>query len=407
MSTGCRVHIVISLLAVLVAFPAIAETAGEEPVVRLITVGPGDPLYTWWGHIGLAVDQRFFDYGNFSFDTKNFYTNFAMGRLIYAAIANPTDPYLDYVSRQNRDVTVQTLDIPPHTIREIAAYLESNVLPENKDYLYDHYRDNCATRIRDVLDVATGGALRRAHEGVPSHTFRFHSRIRTSAGPAWDYFIDYLLGPETDRPIDEWDEMFLPSAIAENVARLEYVDDRGVTRRLMKHREERVISSRPPLPDRPRRLWPGALAAGLFAALVSLAVRVFRSTAGRGIAAIWRILMILLTGLPGLLLAFMMTVTDHTVTYGNLSVGPTLPLVLLGLVPAIRAARGKKGAEEKLATAWSANLVGLLVVVFLRLTGIVVQESWWVWAFWGPVILASSWPGLLLSRRLGNRHGGS
>jgi hypothetical protein len=44
-----------------------------------------------------------------------------------------------------------------HALRE---FLEWNWLPQNRDYLYDYFRDNCSTRVRDALDRVLGGALR-------------------------------------------------------------------------------------------------------------------------------------------------------------------------------------------------------------------------------------------------------
>ena len=37
--------------------------------------------------------------------------------------------------------------------------LEYDILDEHRYYAYDHFWDNCTTRVRDILDDVTGGAL--------------------------------------------------------------------------------------------------------------------------------------------------------------------------------------------------------------------------------------------------------
>ncbi len=44
----------------------------------------------------------------------------------------------------------------------LAAALADNARPENAYYRYQYFDDNCSTRVRDALDAALGGGLRRA-----------------------------------------------------------------------------------------------------------------------------------------------------------------------------------------------------------------------------------------------------
>jgi hypothetical protein len=60
-------------------------------------MGPGDELYFWWGHIALIIEDsvtsrsRFYDYGIFSFQNDNFFSNFAFGRLLYSCGSSSTE----------------------------------------------------------------------------------------------------------------------------------------------------------------------------------------------------------------------------------------------------------------------------------------------------------------------------
>jgi hypothetical protein len=67
-----------------------------------------------------------------------------------------------------------TLPITGAAARAIETQLWSDVREENRYYYYDHFRDNCATRLRDMIDRATGGAL--------SVAARYTRTFRSSAG---------------------------------------------------------------------------------------------------------------------------------------------------------------------------------------------------------------------------------
>ncbi|MDR0662977.1 MAG: hypothetical protein LBF80_02720, partial [Spirochaetaceae bacterium] len=64
-----------------------AKSRGDYLTVKIAVMGPGDALYFWWGHLGLIIEDelsgtsKFYDYGVFSFDSENFFLNFAFGRL--------------------------------------------------------------------------------------------------------------------------------------------------------------------------------------------------------------------------------------------------------------------------------------------------------------------------------------
>ena len=90
------------------------------------------------------------------------------------------------------------------------------IQPENREYLYDYYDNNCSTRVRDVLDDAFGGALKNATVPLPAkQSLRTHTR-RMSQADWWLYLgLETVLGWPVDRPVSRWDEMFLPQVLSE------------------------------------------------------------------------------------------------------------------------------------------------------------------------------------------------
>lgn len=112
------------LLVIAVLLPAQtgrggASSRGDNLTVKIAVMGPGDELYFWWGHIALVIDDaltgqsKFYDYGVFTFDSDNFYVNFAFGRLMYSSAASPASGNYALYQRFNRDITLYTLDISP------------------------------------------------------------------------------------------------------------------------------------------------------------------------------------------------------------------------------------------------------------------------------------------------------
>ena len=410
----------LNLIFLLFVSSLIPVFADKNLKAELIIVGPGDPIYTYWGHIGLAIEQTdtgeslFYDFGNFSFYSENFYRDFAMGKMIYLGLKTPTDTFLRYSQMEDRDLTVYPLNLGDNEIQELRRVLRRWVLPENREYLYDYFLNNCSTIIRDILNDSTGGQLKAATENRPDLTFRHYARTGAHESVAAEFLLHFLLGPSSDVPVNKWDMMFLPQRVAEESMKLTYIDSGGIRRTLAGDPFVLKTSTRPPVPDSPKVLWP---IAALFGLLLSvLWAFLFRppqhSGAGRwkhATAGITGTLIILIVGLPGGLLGFLMAFTDHFAAHGNLNLWPAFPTILFALVP-LSVFLGRKSSEERrrkaqivLSWFWTVNLLGLIAAMFLRAAGIVVQDCSAFWAFYAPLTLTASRPGLWLRERRGKR----
>jgi hypothetical protein len=315
---------------------------GENLTLKIAVMGPGDELYFWWGHIALVVEDsragtsRFFDYGLFSFDNDNFFYNFAFGRLLYSCGVSPTDRNLSVYFDTNRDITVYTLDVPPELRQKVRDFAETNVLPENRDYYYHHFRDNCSTRIRDIIDIATNGQFLEQYGQAPGRfTLRQHVRRHTWFSPAADWFLNFLMGQVIDRPITVWEDMFLPSEVGNRIEEFLYTDNEGVSRKLVSSVE--VLNNaigRPRVLDVPRKQWPRELA---FSLVLSAIFGVFffmqakKMRAGRILAGLSISLTSLFFGIAGILLYFLNLFTNHDYTYQNANMLFCSPLLLAGV----------------------------------------------------------------------------
>ena len=315
---------------------------GQDLVMKVALIGPGSELYFWWGHIALVVEDRragtsrFFDWGVFSFDTENFFKNFAFGNLIYSCMVSPTYRNFEVYKRTNRDIILYTLNLPPERKLAVLELAEINMLPENRDYLYHHFIDNCATRIRDIIDYAVGGQFWAKYGEMPSRfTLRQHVRRHTWFNPFVDWILNFWMGQGIDRPITVWDDMFLPSEVTKRILEFQFVWPDGEKRPLVSDVEIVFQSTgRPAVLDVPRLQWPRTLLASLLfsGALVVLFLRFGQRKCFAVFNGLFQSFLGLFFGIAGSLLFFMMFFTNHDYTFYNSNIIFVNPLFFL-LVP--------------------------------------------------------------------------
>jgi len=338
-----RVETLVALLLALHVMPVRAQEPGSNLQVYLMTMGPGAEIYERFGHNAIwirdsvAHTDLVYNYGMFSFgngstaDLISFGAHFAMGPQRYWL---GVDPNLDselalYQSRQ-RDLSAQELNLTPAQRADLAARLAVNARDENKYYLYDYFRDNCSTRVRDILDLELGGALKRATLGKPADgTLRFHTRRSITNDKLLYFGIDLAFGPRVDRPLDQWDEMFLPEKVAAHVNELTVAGADGKPEPLVKRSFSLLTIGAYHVEPAPPA-WGGFfLAIGLVvAALIKLASARGRvAMVGRMIGGAWMLSM----GIGSVVLLAFWIVTQHVATWQNHNLLIVSPLAF-GLV---------------------------------------------------------------------------
>lgn len=376
----------LSSVSVLIAQNNDAEgvkTRGDRLTLKLAVIGPGDELYFWWGHIALVIEDeaagnaRFYDYGLFSFENEHFFTNFATGRLLYSCGASPAERNFEVYRRTNRDITLYTLDIHPAKREEVRRFAETNILPENRDYYYHHFKDNCATRIRDLVDLAVGGQFKERFGEAPGrYTLRQHVRRHTWFSPFMDWILNFWMGQDIDTPITIWQEMFLPSEIARRIEDFRYRDPSGVERALVSHKEVlNKARNRPVVLEIPHRQWPWELLVGLGIALVlglGMAQKKNHPARYRILFGVSQSILGLFFGILGTLLLFMTLFTNHDYTYHNSNILYINPLLLAAIPLGIILAAGKETkkrffAEQRLRALWTYVLFGCILSIIIKL----------------------------------------
>ena len=132
-------------------------TLSETAVISVLTMGPGNALNDSFGHSAFRIldpNQHIdmvYNYGVYDFDTPHFYLKFTKGQLLYQLDRTSFNLFYRHYLEQNRWIKEQVLNLTTAEKQEVFNFLQNNYLPENRNYTYDFFFDNCATRIRDVL----------------------------------------------------------------------------------------------------------------------------------------------------------------------------------------------------------------------------------------------------------------
>jgi len=363
----------------------------DNIVLKIAVVGPGDELYFWWGHIALIIEDtetgnsQFYDYGLFSFDNENFFTNFALGRLNYSCGSSPTERNILVYKYTNRSVKIYTLDVLPDKKMEVKNFAEHNILPENRDYFYHHFKDNCSTRIRDIIDLITDGQFRLKSVNTKSRfTLRDHVRRHTWFSPAVDWILNFWMGQVIDTGITVWDDMFLPSEVGNCIENYFYIDSDGNNRKLVTSVETILEAhGRPGVLDIPRLQWPRELIFSLALSAVFLSFFILQKKnhrIGRILAGSSMSITGFIFGTAALLLYFLSIFTNHDYTYQNFNMIFGTPVLLAAVPLGVFYAFTKN--QEKfifynfiLRVIWFLTALGVLVSMILNLLPDIYQKN--------------------------------
>jgi len=131
-----------TLLLLLVAFwrPALScEPAEARDGLQawVVTTGPGAELFTRLGHTALWISDpdgrdRVFNWGAFDPSQDNLAGKFLNGELEYYLMTEPWQRTRRRAVRNDRELIVQRLDLPPEMLSLLRAQLKTASLPENK-----------------------------------------------------------------------------------------------------------------------------------------------------------------------------------------------------------------------------------------------------------------------------------
>jgi len=315
-------------------FLAQAQRLTDSTRLSLITCAPGEELFSKFGHSAIRAydpvtgNDVVFNYGLFDFATPNFYTKFIRGKLKYMLGVQGTRDFLRIYQYEGREITEQPLLLTPAQRSRVVDYLLTNYQPENRFYLYDFFYDNCATRIRDIMEEEFDTQLVPADGYTSDKTFRQLLDEYIGPFPWADFGIDLILGLPADRVAGYRHEMFLPEYLADHFARAQF-NGSDLAPAPIVEVEGRVDYLTPS--GTPRPLW-------VWSALAVAAILLTR-WGSNSLRAIFDVLFFLALGLAGALFVFMWVGTEHQATWRNFNLLWANPLWLFAIGAIFRPAR--------------------------------------------------------------------
>ncbi|MFT7349778.1 MAG: hypothetical protein ACI8VZ_002095, partial [Candidatus Paceibacteria bacterium] len=292
--------------------------------ISIITCGPGQELYSTFGHSAFRLQDPelgidvVYNYGTFNFNTPNFYMKFAQGKLLYSLSRQKFEDFLWTYEMENRWVQEQLLNLDAKETKALFEFLENNFKPENRDYKYDFFYDNCSSKIRDVLNTVFRDRI-SYFDGhlIQRYTFRqlIHQSLVTNS---WSAFgIDLALGSVIDKKATPNEHMFLPIYVMDQMANTD-LDQEPIVKR------ERSIMEFESLDP-----YTYFLLTPLFwvlALMVFVLVITYIDFKNNSRSRWLDFFLSFSTGITGMLIIFLWFFTDHTATAGNLNILWSFPL---------------------------------------------------------------------------------
>jgi hypothetical protein len=194
----------------------------------------GHLIYTKYGHtIVRVVDKSSFtdigyNWGTFDFNAPGFVPNFLRGLLIYQMSFGPWRNEVEVSRLENQTMWMERVNLTDRQKKTVLDKIMWQSRPENVNYPYLFFYDNCSTRVRDLLDLAVNGQIKaRTSARSTGRTYRDRVMEHNASAPFFAMGQDLILNSEPDKVMSEWEDMFIPGRLREYLMRMPAFDDLG------------------------------------------------------------------------------------------------------------------------------------------------------------------------------------
>ncbi len=198
-----------------------------DPVIQLVTMGPGPDVLHRWGHAALCVvyanqpDRDLcHNYGAaFTNSLAGLGWGFLRGTAVFKVILQTYANMLEMYRGEDRSIWIQTLPYSQAQVNQMVARLGHDLIGKNGHYIYHHMWDNCATRLRDHIDKVSGGALKKNSGHSMKVTFRDLARRGLAGRPLLLAGTTLGFGRGLDKQVTQWASMGHPDYLRTVVAK--------------------------------------------------------------------------------------------------------------------------------------------------------------------------------------------
>ena len=318
---------ILSLLLVFSTLAFAQPTLSDHAKISILTIGTADELYAKFGHSAIRIQDAaqgidvVYNYGQFDFNTPNFYLKFTQGKLLYRLSRISFANFLYDYEVENRWVKEQQLLLSSKENNELFAFLENNYLPENRYYKYDFLFDNCSTRIPAALKYVLGDKLTFEYGHLKDHyTFRelIHQNLEVNS---WSNFgIDLALGSVIDRKATPSEHMFLPIYVYKQLPNTK------INKQPLVLDDKLLLDTKPVVKNTDFFTSPLFWLTVASIVIIGITYSNFKSKTRSRIVDFT---LFFITGLAGLIIVLLWFATDHQATAKNFNFLWTFPLNLI------------------------------------------------------------------------------
>jgi hypothetical protein len=362
--------LLVFLCIVLCELPSLkAQFPSDSAEVSLITASPGEETYAAFGHTMLRVKDRsqgydvVFNYGMFDFRTEHFYLKFSTGKLMYFLAAYDFDASISSYQQSGQAIYTQPINLTNQEKFKLINLLQENIREENRHFRYDFCRDNCATRVRDIIAKSIDGKIVLDSNYVHKReSFRqlFNSYLKKD--PWIVLGLNLIMGKSTDSIASLNDYMYLPLHLKNLYASATVVSPEG-TRKLTQTPVmlfPSTLQFKKPSPYTS----PEFVCIALFVVVLLITIWEYRK---KKYLRWLDVFLFLVTGLLGSLIFWLWGWSLHIYLHDNLHIVWATPLNLIAVVYLIFFSR------NKIMHYYSA-VYGMLVLLLIPVSFFITQE---------------------------------
>ena len=293
--------------------------------ISVLTCDPGNEIYSLFGHSALRLQNPVQGYdlvvnwGLFEFSENqfDFGYDFAKGRLKYFMGLQSATNFMEEYKGSRRGIREQILNLNKEEKFKLISLIENNYKPENRNYKYEFFYDNCSSRIRDLLKTVFNEEI-KFHSSSKSNKFTFREIIDEylKYNPWLELGIDLVLGKKIDVLVNNENLMFLPENV-EQILDSTYVKNNEVQKKIVLSKNTLINSNIKKDDLKSIKIYSWIILSITMLLLIINEERLFNY---------WSVINLFVVGTLGLVLLFMWFGTDHSGTKMNLNLLWASPL---------------------------------------------------------------------------------
>ena len=201
--------------------------------VYVLTIEVGDSLdsiWSWWGHTALLVRDKkrnidiVFDYGVFESLGLQFLYDYLNDKPVFLLGVSSLQKTLRKYSRERRTIWSQQILAEPGKLDALYQKLLTNARPQNRNYVYHHYYNNCTTKVRDIIDefVFENKLHQKYSHKIGEKSIRYKALSQPASFPPLYFILSLFVGYNIHERHSIWQDMILPIDLMQSLENYHY-----------------------------------------------------------------------------------------------------------------------------------------------------------------------------------------